>query len=154
MKTLTYDQPIRLASWADDAFATVFTVRGYAIANGSNPDEYESRARANGHRLMSTIYTSGALVGDRALAHRLLAERRAKAAAAVTLDRDEVVEIEGRSYRVQIARGNDGRYPVNCDPIHFIPVPAVDLEGIDDALRDDADRKAMEAQCFPNSREG
>jgi len=154
MKTLTYDQPIRLASWADDAFATVFTVRGYATAKGMNPDEYEVMARANGHALTGSIYSSGALVGDRALGQRLLAERLAAAAAAATLAPGEVVEIEGRPYRVQIARGNDGRYPVNCDPIHFIPVPAVDLEGVDDALRDDADRKAMEAQCFPNSRKG
>ena len=126
MKTLTYDQPIRLAPWADDAFATVFTVRGYAIANGSNPDEYESRARANGHRLMSTIYTSGALVGDRALAKRMVDERIAAAAGAVTLTAGQVVEIEGRPYTVRVARGNDGRYPVNCDPIHFDPVWAMD----------------------------
>lgn len=154
MKTLTYQQPVRLAAWADDAFVTVFTTRGYALANGRDADEAEARARRNGHALMGTIYSSNPLVGDRTLGAALLAKARAQAAAAVTLDRDEVVKIEGRPYRVRIARGNDGRYPVNCDPIHFIPVPAVDLEGIDDALRDDADRKAMEAQCFPNSGRG
>lgn len=154
MQTLTYNQPVRLAAWADDAFATVFTVRGYAVANGMNPGDYETMARTNGHALAGSIYSSGALVGDRALAASMLAERRALAAAAVTLTAGQIVQIDGRPYEVRVAAGNDRRYPVNSDPIHFKPVWAVDLEGIDDALRDEADRAAMEAQCFPNSRGG
>lgn len=151
MITLTYRQPVRLAAWADDAFAEVFTVRGYATVHGMNPEDYETMARANGHVLAGTIYSSGALVGDRATAKRLLDARRAAAAAAVTLHPGQVVQIDGRPYEVRVATGNDRRYPVNSDPIHFKPVWNLDLEGIDDALRDDADRCAMEAQCFPTS---
>jgi|GEM_PF-1883242 hypothetical protein len=154
MIILTYRQPVRLAAWADDAFAEVFTVRGYATVHGMNPEDYETMARANGHVLAGTIYSGGALVSDRATAKRLLDARRAAAAAAVTLAPGQVVEIDGRPYEVRVPQGNDRRYPVNSDPIHFKPVWKLDLEGIDDALRDDADRRAMEAQCFPNSREG
>lgn len=154
MITLTYNQPVRLAAWADDAFAEVFTVRGYATVRGMNPDDSETMARANGHALAGTIYSPGALVGDRATAKRLLDARRAAAAAAVTLAPGQVVQIDGRPYEVRMAHGNDRRYPTNSDPIHFKPVWKLDLEGIDDALRDDADRRAMEAQCFPTSREG
>lgn len=152
MKTLTYNQNIRIAAWADDASARVFTVRGYALANGRHPDAAEMHAKDRGHEMAGTIYSSGALVGDRATAQRMLAERLAASAGATTLAQDEVVEIEGKPYRVRIARGNTGRYPTNCDPVHFIPV--LDLEGIDDAHRDDADRAAMEAQCFPIRGEG
>lgn len=154
MITLTYSQPVRLAAWADDAFAEVFTVRGYAMVRGMNPDDSETMARANGHALAGTIYRSGALVGDRATAKRLLDARRAAAAAAVTLAHGQMVTIDSRVYEVRVAGGNDRRYPVNCDPIHFDLVDPTDLDGIDDALRDDADRRAMEAQCFPTSREG
>ena len=154
MITLTYSQPVRLAAWADDAFAEVFTVRGYAMVRGMHPDAAEMHAKDRGHEMVGTIYNAGALVGDRATAKRLLDARRAAAAAAVTLAPGQVVQIDGRPYEVRVARGNDRRYPVNCDPIHFDLVDATDLEGIDDALRDDADRSAMEAQCFPNSREG
>lgn len=121
MKILTHNQPIRLAAWADDASATVFTTRGYAIEHGQDPDKTEARARHHGHELNGSIYSSGALVGDRAYGKQLRDARIAAAAAAVTLERGEVVEIDGRRYAVHIARGNDGRYPVNCDPIHFLP---------------------------------
>lgn len=126
MITLTYNQPVRLAPWADDAFAEVFTVRGYATAKGMNPDDYETMARANGHALAGTIYTSGALVGDRAAAKRMLDARLAAAASAVTLAPGQVVQIDGRPYEVRVAAGNDRRYPVNSDPIHFDPVCAMD----------------------------
>jgi len=131
MIALTYDQPVRLAAWADDAFATVFTVRGYAAAKGMNADDYEVVALRNGHALAGTIYSSGPLVGDRALAQAMLAERRAKAREAVTLQPGQTVQIENRHYTVQVARGNDGRYPVNSDPIHFIEVdwPTNDAQG-------------------------
>lgn len=126
MIILTYRQPVRLAAWADDAFAEVFTVRGYATVHGMNPEDYETMARANGHALAGTIYTSGALVGDRAAAKRMLDARRAAAASAVTLAPGQVVQIDGRPYEVRVAAGNDRRYPVNSDPIHFDPVCAMD----------------------------
>ena len=122
MKTISYNQHIRIAAWADDASASVFTVRGYALSTGRDADDMEAQARANSHAMAGSIYTSGALVGDRALAQKMLAERMAAAAGAVTLVHGEVVEIDGCSYRVRLARGNGGRYPTNCDPIHFIPV--------------------------------
>lgn len=77
MITLTYNQTVRIAAWADDAFAEVFTVRGYAMVRGVNPTDAEATARANGHALAGTIYSGGALVGDRATAKRLLDARRA-----------------------------------------------------------------------------
>ncbi len=61
-------------------------------------------------------------MGDRALAQKMLDERRAKAREAVTLQPGQIVQIENRHYTVRVARGNDGRFPVNSDPIHFIPV--------------------------------
>lgn len=121
MKILTHNQRIRLAAWADDASATVFTTRGYAIEHGQDPDKTEARAKHHGHALNGSIYSSGALVGDRATAKRLLDEALAAAAAAATLTPGEVVEIDGRRYTVRVAAGNSGRYPVNCDPIHFDP---------------------------------
>lgn len=129
MITLTHNQPIRLAAWADNASATVFTTRGYAIENGRDPDACEARARANGHALNSSIYSSGTLVGDRAYGKLLLEKELAAAKAAVTLEPGQVVEIDGRPYTVRVARGNDGRYPVNCDPIHFDPAWALDRPG-------------------------
>lgn len=121
MITLAYNQRIRLSTWADNASATVFTVRGYATEKGMNPDDYETMARANGHPLVGSIYSGGALVGDRATAARMLADELAAAQGAATLAQDERVQIDGRCYRVRVARGNAGRYPVNSDPIHFIP---------------------------------
>jgi len=121
IKTLTYDTPVRIAAWADSESADVFTVRGYAQKNGQDPDAAEARAIANGHELASTIYSSGALVGDRNLGARLAAERRAKAASATVLEDGEPVMIEGKRYKVRVNRGNAGTYPANSDPIAFLP---------------------------------
>ena len=122
MHILSYDQAVRLPGWGDTEFATVFTVRGYAAQNGMNPDEYEERARGNGHALAGTIYSSGALVGDRALAARMRDERRARAAGALTLTAGAIVQIYGRRYRVVVNAGNDGPAPRNSDPIAFKPM--------------------------------
>lgn len=120
--TLNHGQHIRIAAWADTVSAEVFTTRGYAIENGNSPDEAEALARSRGHALVGTMYSSGALVGDRALGAKLLADARARAEGAAKVDVGDTVEIEGRLYTVLVMRGNSGRFPTNCDPIHFKPL--------------------------------
>jgi hypothetical protein len=121
--TLTYDTPIRAASWGDTSFARTFTVRGYAIKNGQDPDAAIARAVGHGHALVGSIYSSGALVGDRAQGARMVAEERAIVAAAVTLKTGDTVSIDGVLHEVVFARGNEfGPFPVNSDPVSFIPV--------------------------------
>lgn len=124
IKTLSYDQAVRVPSWADNVFARVFTVRGYAAKNGNDPAAAEEMAHERGHELAGTIYSSGALLGDRQLAARLLAEAREIAAGAVSLENGEHVMIDGRRYAVKVNPGNSGRFPQNCDPIAFVPVIA------------------------------
>lgn len=120
--SLTHGQNIRIASWANTISASVFTTRGYAIENGECPDEAVTRARGFGHDLVGSIYSAGALVGDRALAMKLAAEERARAESAAVLADGDMVEIDGALHRVVVMRGNTGLFPANCDPIHFRPI--------------------------------
>lgn len=120
---LTYEQPIRLASWAEPFYATVFSVEGYARKSGADPEKWVAMELSRGRGLAASIAPSKAIVGGEC-GRQYYARERAKAASAVTLAEGDLVRIEGRVYRAKVARGNDGDAPRNSDPIHFVLVEA------------------------------
>lgn len=117
---LTYEQPIRLASWTSPSYATVFSVEGYARKSGADPEKWVAMELSRGRGLAASIAKSAAIVGGE-YGQQYYAQERAKAGSAVTLAEGDLVRIEGRVYRTKVAWGNDGTSPKNSDPIHFTP---------------------------------
>jgi hypothetical protein len=129
-QVLTYGMPIRSASWYDSVYAEIFTIAGYATARGADPAEQLARAKALGHNIVGSIFTGTALLGDRQRAAAELKWARDIAATAAVVATGDEVEIEGRLYRVRFARGNEnGKAPVNSNPIAFDPIPSTETEG-------------------------
>jgi len=62
---------------------------------------------------------AGAMLADDGGAHNR--EMKARNAAAHVLTDGQEVRIAGYQFTVKVMRGNAGRFPVNSDPIHFIP---------------------------------
>ena len=118
---LSYEQPIRLASWMECCYATVFSVEGYARKSGADPDKWVALELSRGRGLASSIAPSKAIVGGE-YGRQYYAQERAKAASAVTIAEGDLVRIEGRVYRTKVAHGNGGDAPRNSDPIHFVLV--------------------------------
>ena len=109
--------PVRAASWADTAYATVGTIERFFSGNAARINE----AIDNGSDLAWAIYAGTVLVGDRAEGARRIARDKAEVARAVTLAAGDEVEIEGRRYTVRFPQKQDAReYPNLSDPIHFV----------------------------------
>lgn len=116
---LQHGTRVRLASWTALQSATVFTIAGYAVSNGEDPNVARDRALAHGHSIIpDTINTGGALHDCAELRQR----ERKEWEAAVVLNPGDVVLIEGLAYRVEPRQGNEGRWARNSDPIAFRPV--------------------------------
>lgn len=117
--SLRHDQAVRLAAWAPSFYAKVGTVEGIYRKDGRDPAPALARAKANGHEIAFATYSGSALVND---GGAYAARERATSAEAVTLFEGDNVEIEGRRYVVRVTRGNAGTFPVNSNPIRFVPV--------------------------------
>ena len=99
MKTLQHDQQIRIEGFEFNPVIRVFTLTGYAIANGQNPDEVLERAFNNNHNTRPcALQEASMLTADYA---GKAEEMRQKAIAyqnAPMLSNGETVEIEGQKY--------------------------------------------------------
>jgi hypothetical protein len=84
-KILIHNQAVRSKSWSDDTFARVWTLRGDCVEANRDYDEALARSNQYGHELVATISLGAAIVGDKSLGARMLAERRAIASNAVVL---------------------------------------------------------------------
>lgn len=109
MKALENGSLIKLASWVF-AYASVGTLEGYCPAHAP-------AARAKGEPECWAIYAGSAITNSPAY----YAAEKAKVASAVVVAEGEVVSIEGKPYAVKVVKGNAGSFPVNSDPIKFLP---------------------------------
>lgn len=124
IRTLSNGDLVRLSGWNHVTFAKAGSVEGYASSNGDDPAPALARAQANGHALAWVSYAGGALVNDRGA---YFAEQKRKAASAVTLEPGEVVQMEGRFYRVRVMARCEAR-PIYSDPIKLDPCEAPKAE--------------------------
>lgn len=121
MLELKSGMQVRLASWEfpyDHEAVEFMTCRGYASDTNRDPEESHARAIRLGHNTCWTTYAGAVLVGDRATAERLAAQRKSKFDASVLLEPGSTVLIEGEQFVVTVARGNE-RAIINSNPIGF-----------------------------------
>lgn len=109
MINLKHNDLVKIASWVG-SYAKVGTLNGYC------PDR-AATARERGEPEAWTVNAGAALSSDKSY----YAAEEAKAASAIVIAHGETVEIEGKPYTVRVMPRNDGQFPRNSDPIHFIP---------------------------------
>jgi len=118
MLNLTHGQQVQNSTFRYTPKVTIFSVEGYALANGRDPAEAVAREISNGGRLASSIY-SGAMITasysgrDEEIDAKLIAY-----AAAPFVEEGDEVEIEGRHYIAHI-QGEE-----HSHPIVFLPTKA------------------------------
>ena len=133
MITLTYNQPIRSASWL--SAVTTFSVEGYSrvqIAENAaskfphyveSTEEADARSIQRRHELASSIYTGAVILANGEGKDIYYANKAAQFEAAEVLATGDHVLIEGREYVVSFPQnGEFHNYPRLADPIKFNPV--------------------------------
>ena len=113
MTTIRHGDRIRLASWVY-ATASVATLIGFH--KGDEAAAAASRARHPKEPEVFAVFAGTVLSDSRSFYER----DKALHAAAVVVADGETVEVDGLRYAIKVMSGNDGRFPRNSDPIHFI----------------------------------
>jgi hypothetical protein len=120
MKKLHHGQIVRVKSFTELAgMIRVFTLRGYALEYGNDPEEVIARARKNNHDLNPAGLQEAAVItadypgkdAELRAHHKLIDE-------APEIEDGETVTIEGNDFKVKVL---GQRF---SDPITFIPVTA------------------------------
>lgn len=103
MKTLAHNQEVRIAGFKHASTIRVFTLAGYAIQNGENPEEAIARSKRFGHELKPCCLQDASIItGDYAGKKEELDAKDAATAAAPELTNGELVEIEGSQFIVRV----------------------------------------------------
>lgn len=118
-KTLSHGDLIRIAGFKYGPTITVFTISGWSLEEGADPQANIDRAIHFGHSIdPTTIKAASFICADFPGKHEQIDAQQAAIAAAPELAEGEIVEIEGKQYRTSIVGQN------LSDPVHFIPVTA------------------------------
>ena len=113
--TLSHNQIVRGAGFPDDTNQIkVSTIAGFHQEMKIDPQEGIARAKKQCHPLAWTNLECGCLTDDYSGKAKELADKRSTIAAAPELENGQLVEIEGRIYKVRLT---GCKY---SDPIHFI----------------------------------
>lgn len=119
---LIHNQEIRVKGFKYANKITVSTVRGWAASKYQSTEasieEEVSRAKALGHDMVWALQEAAALTENYPGKAEELARKAAATAAASEVADGDIVEIEGRTYKVRVM---GEQY---CDPVHFIRVSA------------------------------
>lgn len=107
---IKHNDLVKLGSWVG-CYAKVGTLNGYC------PDR-AATARERGEPEAWTVQTGAVITSDKSYYTR----QEALVASAIVIAHGDIVEIEGNAYRVRVMPRNDGQFPRNSDPIHFIAV--------------------------------
>ena len=112
---LTHGQQVVVPSFKHSAKIELVTPRGYATSNGDCPEEAEARAISHGHDLLACFQHSSIVTADYDGKAEELQAAREEWEKAQRIDQGDLVECEGRKYKVRII---GERY---SDPVKFIP---------------------------------
>lgn len=103
MKTLTHKQEVRIAGFTNASTIRVFTIAGYAIQNGENPEDAINRSVNFGHDVNPCcLQSASVLSADYDGKKQELDAKAAATAEAPELTNGEIVEIEGVKYMTKI----------------------------------------------------
>lgn len=136
LRNLKAGDRIRLASWTS-ATAEVGTIwaaydKWYATATKSDQnmvdhgftppprdtkDEFIARNRRNGGHDVWASHYGTMICNDQSY----YAEQRRIHDEAIVVENNDLVSVAGKLWRIAVVKGNEGRFPNNSDPIHFIP---------------------------------
>jgi hypothetical protein len=107
-RSLTSNCRVRLEKWNKVTYAWLEAL--------SNPEDI-ARAKKNKHDIAYVVYTGSTIADSTAFYNQEL--QRAKDA--VTLEPGELIEVNGKTYKVRVVKGNEIN-PRNSDPIKLDPV--------------------------------
>tara|TARA_Y100000592_G_C5350212_1_gene258505 strand:+ start:127 stop:489 length:363 start_codon:yes stop_codon:yes gene_type:complete len=113
---LSHGQQIVVPSFKYTNKIELVTPRGYALSYGDCPEEAEARATKFGHEFLACFQHPSILTADYEGKAEILESERKEWEAAQRIDQGDLVECEGREYKVKIL---GERY---SDPVKFIPV--------------------------------
>lgn len=122
MITLYEGQNIYLETWQgaySGGYVTIGTLRGYCRERKLNYETELARSLERGEDIVWTHHESACLLGDRELAAKRNAERRAKREAATPVHPDQLVLIGGQVFKIRVSPLNLNRI-YNSNPISFI----------------------------------
>ena len=115
MKTLSHNQEVRIAGFKNASQIRIFTIAGYAIQNGENPDEAIARSKGFGHDVNPCcLQSASVLSADYIGKKEELDAKDAATAASPEIANGELVEIEGCQF---ITRVLGQQY---SDPVKFV----------------------------------
>lgn len=116
MIKLVHGQDIKIPSWDSMTYANFSTLRGYLQnIHQSEVEKLMKSALENGNDEAWCVYPGTAISSSPDYYNRLLV----KAKAAILINHDELVDIEGKIFKVNVLSGCHKR-PIYSDPIKFI----------------------------------
>jgi len=115
MKTLSHNQEVRISGFKNASRIRIFTIAGYAIQNGENPDDAIARSKEFGHELNPCcLQAASIMTADYVGKKEELDAKDAATAAAPEIENGELVEIEGSQFIVRVL---GQQY---SDPVKFV----------------------------------
>lgn len=116
--TLNHSDLVKLAAWDHMTAAKVGTIEGMCAGWSAEEVARALRtARDNSHEIAFVTYAGASISSSRAFYDR----KRMEVASAIVIEHGQNVEVEGRTYTVEVLKGCE-RAPKYCDPIRLTPV--------------------------------